>query len=228
MGDENQHLGDILLTFYIILHYDIYKAGGDKMIVSLSKYISNFLNEKKVVSEEDIPVYQYGFEIIISTILGFLIVLGIGILLNMKLLSMLYYIIFVFMRQLTGGYHADTYLKCNLIFGFLSFVTMGITKLAVNTRQYNLIFYLILMGISLAVIWVYSPIENKNKPLDEKQKKKNHILSCIYSCVLSVINCILFKYAVKISILLILTLFMISVLIIISKLLEGEKNNENC
>ncbi len=196
------------------------------MNTSLSKCISNFLYKKKIITEEDYPIYQYGFEIIISTILGFLITIGIGILLNMKLLSMLYYIIFVFLRQLTGGYHAESYLKCNLTFAVVSFITMGMTKLAVNTSPYNFIFYLILIGTSLAVIWIYAPIENKYKPLDVAQKKKNHTIGFLCSVVLSVVGCVLFRYAVEVSVLIILTLFMVSMLIVISKFMEGGKNNE--
>lgn len=69
-----------------------------------------------MITEEDFSIYQYGFEIIFSTILGFLITIGIGFLLRMEILSILYYIIFVTLRQLTGGYHADSYFKLQLDF----------------------------------------------------------------------------------------------------------------
>lgn len=121
------------------------------MITFLSKCISHFLCKNNVITEEDFSIYQYGFEIIFSTILGFLITIGIGFLLRMEILSILYYIIFVTLRQLTGGYHADSYFKCNLIFTAVSFVTMGMTQLSVDSKQYTFIFYLILIGTSLAV-----------------------------------------------------------------------------
>lgn len=78
----------------------------------------------------------------------------------------------------------------------------------------------------MAVIWIYAPIENKYKPLDAAQKKKNHTIGFLYSVVLSVVSCVLFRYAVEVSVLIILTLFMISMLIVISKFMEGGKNNE--
>lgn len=196
------------------------------MITFLSKCISHFLCNNNVITEEDFSIYQYGFEIIFSTILGFLITIGIGFLLRMEILSILYYIIFVTLRQLTGGYHADSYFKCNLIFTAVSFVTMGMTQLSVDSKQYTFIFYLILIGTSLAVIWIYSPVENKHKPLEESQKRRNHKIGFIYSVLLSIVSCILFKYAVKVSILIILTLFMISMLIIIPNFMEGGNENE--
>ena len=196
------------------------------MIVSLSKNISHYLCKNNIVSEDDMPIYQYGFEIIISTILDLLITFGIGCLLNMKLLSMLYYVIFVFIRQLTGGYHANTHLKCSLVFSTVSFITLGLTKLAVQTGQYNFTFYFILTVTSLAIIWAYSPVENPNKEMDEKQKKRNHILSCALSGILSISGCVLFEYSAASSMVIILTLFMISMLILISNLSEGGKKNE--
>ncbi len=54
------------------------------MITSLSRIISNFLHKKSTITEDDYPIYQYGFEIIISTISGFIITIGIGFLLNRK------------------------------------------------------------------------------------------------------------------------------------------------
>lgn len=77
------------------------------MITNLSNRISIFLLSKKIITLEEIKIYQYGFEMILSTILGFMITLAIGFLLNIKVLSLLYYTIFVLIRQLTGGYHAN-------------------------------------------------------------------------------------------------------------------------
>ena len=37
------------------------------MIVSLSKSIAHYLCKNNIVSEDDMPIYQYGFEIIINT-----------------------------------------------------------------------------------------------------------------------------------------------------------------
>lgn len=175
---------------------------------------------------EELSIYQYGFEIIFSTILGFLITIGIGLLLHMGWLSVLYYVIFVFLRQCTGGYHADSYLKCNLIFAMVSFLTMGMTQLSMHNVQYTFIFHLLLIGLALSVIWLYSPVENEYKPLDEMQKKKNHIVGFLFALLLSLLSCLFFWRATKISILIALTLLMISMLIVIEKIKKRGEENE--
>ena len=109
-----------------------------KIITFLGKSISHFLCEKKVIAEQEVEVYQYGFEILISTTLGLLITVAIGIVLNMFFLSVLYYVIFVMVRQWTGGYHADSYLKCNITFAGITFFTLGMTKLSDMSEMYSL------------------------------------------------------------------------------------------
>lgn len=68
------------------------------MITELSKRISLFLCRKNIIDEDLIEVYQYGFETIISTLLGFFITVIIGIVFRMTLLSLLYYFIFVILH----------------------------------------------------------------------------------------------------------------------------------
>ena len=109
-----------------------------KIITFLGKSISHFLCEKKVIAEQEVEVYQYGFEILISTTLGLLITMAIGIVLNMFFVSILYYVIFVMVRQWTGGYHADSYLKCNITFAGITFFTLGMTKLSDMSEMYSL------------------------------------------------------------------------------------------
>lgn len=77
-----------------ILHLE----GGTEMITELSKRISLFLCRKNIIDEDLIEVYPYGFETIISTLLGFFITVIIGIVFRMTLLSLLYYFIFVILH----------------------------------------------------------------------------------------------------------------------------------
>ncbi|MBO5383677.1 MAG: accessory gene regulator B family protein [Ruminococcus sp.] len=192
-----------------------------EIITILGRNISLFLCRNNIISEQDLEIYQYGFETIISTVLGFMITLLIGFILDMQLLSVLYYVIFVFLRQLTGGYHADTYLKCNTIFAIITFITLGITKLLHIIGKYSLIFLMILTIFSLLIIWRYAPVENPNKPLDSEQIMRNHKMSLLLSVSLSLLSFILYFAMAEVSLLITLTIFCVSLLIIMSKLKKG-------
>ena len=148
-----------------------------KIITFLGKSISHFLCEKKVIAEQEVEVYQYGFEILISTTLGLLITVAIGIVLNMFFLSVLYYVIFVMVRQWTGGYHADSYLKCNITFAGITFFTLGMTKLSDMSEMYSLTIHGLMLVFALLSVWKYTPVENPNKRIREEMKEQNKIMS---------------------------------------------------
>lgn len=185
------------------------------MITAVSKSISLFLWKNHIIEEEEIEICQYGFEIIVSTILGTLIVLCIGLLLHMPWLAALYFIIFVVLRQMTGGYHAGTYFKCNLTFGILSFLVLEMTKILSQEMQIPFQIHVLILYFSVLVIAFYAPVENPNKPLDEKQITRNHIGSLVLSLLLAGVSLACFRMYPDISVLIGLTLFLVAMLILI-------------
>ena len=86
------------------------------MIAWLSNYLVRVLLKNEIIEADKIEIYQYGYEIMISTIITFLIVLISGIILNCLPAALLYFGIFVVMRQICGGYHAQHYWSCNTLF----------------------------------------------------------------------------------------------------------------
>ena len=191
-----------------------------KIITFLGKSISHFLCEKKVIAEQEVEVYQYGFEILISTTLGLLITVAIGIVLNMFFLSVLYYVIFVMVRQWTGGYHADSYLKCNITFAGITFFTLGMTKLSDMSEMYSLTIHGLMLVFALLSVWKYTPVENPNKPLTKEQ------VALIAIIILEALSCGLYVFFPKVSALIAYTLFSIAVLILISKNRKGGNEYE--
>lgn len=187
------------------------------MITALSKRISLFLCRKEIIAEEDFEIYQYGFETICSTILGFLLTILLGLLFRMFLLSIVYYVMFVAIRQFTGGYHANSYVSCNLIFSVITALVFGFTKMAVCTSTYTFLMHLLILMISSLIVWLFAPVENENKPLDAQQKKRCRIISLILTGTAAVISCFIYALSVEASVLMAFTLLFIAVLIAISK-----------
>lgn len=196
------------------------------MISKLSKKISLFLYRKEIIDIGELEIYKYGFEIICSTLIGFIITLLIGLMFQMFLLSMIYYFAFVLIRQFTGGYHAKSYFMCNLVFSIVTLFVFGFTKMAVFAGNYSISIHLLLLLLSILITWYYAPIENENKPLDEEQKKRNHWIGTIQVCAVSAVSCLIYKISEQTSILLAFTLLAIAMLIAITKLSEGGNKSE--
>lgn len=169
-----------------------------------------------MITFDTIEIYQYGFEIIISTIIGFFITIMIGVLFRMIWLSLLYYIIFVVLRQFTGGYHAKTYFKCNLVFAVTTVFIFLLTKMAIVSEIYTIGIHSLLLFFSIITVWFGTPVENKNKPLSEKQKYYNHLAGFILTVILSIISGLLYYRKTLISAFIAFTLFIISMMIVIA------------
>lgn len=196
------------------------------MLSALCKSISLSLYKNGAISQDEIDICQYGFEISISTVINFLIVAILGILLGMKRISLLYYIIFVIIRQYTGGYHADTYLSCNLKFGVLSLFLLGNIKiLSIYQEYYSFDMHLLLSCFSFLVIWFLAPVENENKPLTELKKRKNHAFSILFVIGMLTISSIMLNQFFTFSITIEFTLFLVSMLVLYSKI---KKKDERC
>lgn len=196
------------------------------MISELSKRISLFLCRKRIIDYNDIEIYKYGFETICSTLLGFIITIIIGTIFQMFFLSIIYYIMFVTIRQFTGGYHAKSYFKCNLTFSVVTMLVFSFTKIAVYTKMYMMLYHILFLVLSFMIVWYYIPVENENKPLDQEQKKKNRHIGIALTAAVSVVSCAIYPISVQTSILMAFTQLSIAVLIVITHNEKGSEKDE--
>ena len=98
------------------------------MFKSYASKITSFLIENKEINQDDYEVYKYGFEVLIAFIVNIAIVLSIGLLFNKIFYSIAFLICYCPIRQFAGGYHANNYTKCLLIF-ILIFILSFVNRL---------------------------------------------------------------------------------------------------
>lgn len=174
------------------------------MIPRISSGIVSSLLRNKIIETDESEIYQYGFEMVLSTIVMALIVLSIGLIFEEVVSSVLFFILFALIRTSSGGYHAETHFKCNMIYTINLIITLLWVKFA--PPYYSLCSHIMFLLIYFLTVFHFSPVENPNKLLDEMQKKKHRRLCIIYGFILSVISFILWfgfdqiKYAVLITV----------------------------
>jgi len=194
------------------------------MISLLSKNIARFFYENDIIRKEKVEICEYGFELIISTFIGFIITLTVGLMCREIMASLLYYCLFVGIRLFTGGYHAKTHLTCKLTLtsGCL-FVLFGLKiVISVNNLKWICLFCILVYLIS---VFLFAPIEHINAPMSNESKLRNRKISIITALIVAVLNIIAFDSFRKIAIVISLTLFVIAVLIIIPKILERREHD---
>lgn len=196
------------------------------MINKLSDRISSEFVKHKIISEDAKEVYKYGVEITLSSIIGFLITVIIGMLFNSLIHTMIFYVIFISLRSMTGGYHAKTYLKCNFIFTTITLFVIVFSKAASEINMsINLLTFLFLPSETI-IIWL-APVDNINKPIEKKKRVYWKITAVITSILLYVLSLLLYtnQHTIEATVI-VITVFAVSVLCMIAVIQKGEKGNE--
>lgn len=193
------------------------------MVRLLSSKLADFLIRNKIVEADDKEIYVYGYEILISSLIGIVSVLLLGFLFNLFLESIIFLVVFILIRQSCGGYHANSYIKC--ISSFLFIFVLIIFSLNVFLQYYSYYIWLVLAIICMSVMMYLSPMENTNKPLTKETKNRNRKISIAFSLIVVILAAILCELDTKKSLLMMLTLTSIC-LLMMYEYLKGGANNE--
>ena len=159
------------------------------MISFLSRSVVRSLIKNDMIEMEKAEVYQYGFEILFSSITTFLIAVLSGVLLHCFTAAMLFFIIFATFRQICGGYHANHYWSCNLLFLLVINAVLVVYRFF-PTDSFTTMHY-IFLTVSLLIICAYAPVENENKPLSAEQVLLFRKISRIIAILLTMISCLI-------------------------------------
>lgn len=157
------------------------------MFQNLSKELSSLLAANKVIPMEHIEIYAYGLELFLFKLTFYLIVLIIALLCNSVLVSLVFLVSFMSLRQYTGGYHCRTSGMCMTVSLLLYLCMLLIYHLDISKIATILI---VLSILSFIIVLFFSPIENKNKKLDSHDKKIYHIIALIISMILLSLSCL--------------------------------------
>lgn len=195
------------------------------MINKLSSLISSKFVEHNIISKSVKDVYRYGIEITISSIIGFVITCLIELLFRMLMQTMLFYVIFILLRSMTGGYHAKTYLKCNFIFSIITLFIVTFSKAAYEMQiSFGILTLLFLPSIAI-FIWI-APVENVNKPIKAEKRVYWKSISIVTSVLLYLLSLLLYKsqHTLEATVI-VITIFSVSILCMIPIIQKGGKSN---
>lgn len=189
------------------------------MITGLANIIADFFVSRQWVEADERDTYQYGCEVILASLVNVIIVVLCGLLFHELAYISAFYLVFLLLRRYCGGYHAKTHLKCNTIF------TANIVFVLLILKNYNFVssrFVFLAVFVSCLVVWILSPIINKNKPLTEEEANKYRKISFIISLVVAVTALMLVAVNMKISVMLSMALLSVSGAMMVEKIVRRE------
>jgi len=139
-----------------------------------SKITSMLLSDNREYPQE---VYTYGIEIILSSLLGCALVIVISALMGDILEGIIYIGVLSLIRVFAGGYHAETYLKCNIITVSSFCIALIVHEFCVEHSIVNPVIVIASAAFVFTVLTVCSPVDNKNKPVEENDRHRLKIIS---------------------------------------------------
>lgn len=141
------------------------------MVYKISFYLTLLLQKKGVISECQAELYEYGFQITIANLLNFIIAFLIGVIFHSVVEVALFYCVFVSLRFFCGGYHADSYGKCFLLFAITNILCLYAGRLLNFFENVLAISFFMSVLWLIWCIWKKAPIEHDNRPLSQVEKK---------------------------------------------------------
>lgn len=148
------------------------------MLKLLSDKLAQKLVDHSVVSADDLELYQFGIQGLIVKTVHIITYLIIGLLFHQVFEVILFTFAYVSLREYAGGYHAGTQVRCYLFSCLLIIIAMTLTHFMIRDG-FNVIIIIMLLLFSSLFIFFLSPVEDKNKPLDDGETHRYKKISRI-------------------------------------------------
>lgn len=111
---------------------------------------------KAGVINDDLDVYTYGCELVISSFLGILLSLLSGLFLSNFFETTVFLILFIILRRYTGGFHANSHFNCILGTSLLSIILNMLINICIPIKT-----SLIIASINGIIIMFLCPVNNQ-------------------------------------------------------------------
>lgn len=173
------------------------------MVIQTISYKVTELLFNNHVEQESFEIHQYGIEVMVSSIINILLILFLGLIFHQLIESVLYCLLFWFIRKFCGGYHCETYFKC---------ISLHVSLFLFYLLTYH--FYehiaLYVYGIAFICFLFISPIQNKKRILSQNEHQRYKIIS-----LLILISYILLSYITSFKSIIIYVIAIVTILMIV-------------
>lgn len=161
------------------------------MVAEFAKKINETLLEKGIVQTEDAELYRYGIENGITVAGNLFASVIFGIATGRLGIILVFLLFYATLRSYSGGIHCRSNVGC-------FFMSLAVLLIPAYTGGFVMAHVpkavLIFWGVLVVVtIFILSPVESINKPLDDAERKYyarvSHCITVLQVCVLLVLFC---------------------------------------
>ena len=139
------------------------------MLHKLSQKITDHYVKKNKIDDSERDVYEYCFEVLLSTFLNLLAIIILAVATGLYLETLCFTISFMTLRGTAGGYHAKTHWGCFLIL-MIVYAIFAITLFFIpkDILRFLSIGFATVGGIAILIL---SPVDNVNNQFTIEQTK---------------------------------------------------------
>lgn len=159
------------------------------MIHRLAKTIAQKWVITEIAAADEAEAYQYGIELILSTSINTILIIVVSALYDHPFAFIPYLIVFIPLRLCAGGYHAKNHLACIIFNLAVYFAALALSNnLSGKDAQ---MFCLCESVISFLAVLLLAPVQSKNKPLTENEKRRNREKAIFISSLILILSFLL-------------------------------------
>ncbi len=138
------------------------------MLKSIAEEVTVVMAANDIIKTEEMEAYTYGLELLIPKVILYVVILVVSLITDTFLMSVAFVILLMSLRRYSGGFHCKTAEIC-VIVSFLMYL-LAIFGYEFVSFIPNMV-YGISTVLSSVIVLIFSPVEDKNRPLDETEKK---------------------------------------------------------
>ncbi|MGN0622261.1 MAG: accessory gene regulator ArgB-like protein [Porcipelethomonas sp.] len=152
------------------------------------KIVSN-MEKQHMIQAERRSIYQYGINQMLSMLLNIITILALGLIFHMSAEAIVFTCAYIPVRIYAGGFHARTPFRCWILSALMLLAVLIFIKYVdISVYIYDMPAF-----IGAVLILIFSPVEDKNKPLDEKEKTV-YKRRCIFALAFELLVVVLLRF----------------------------------
>ena len=123
-----------------------------------------------LLKDEDRDIYNYGYMLVIETLLNILVGIVIGLVFKAIDTIMIFWLLYIPLRIFCGGWHAEKSWQCLIASNvILVFVIKAEIMMTPGTNTWVVVLLEILLALMLMIL---SPVPTKHKPITAREKSR--------------------------------------------------------
>ncbi len=139
------------------------------MLEKCVDYIVNRQLEAHSITEEDVPIYRYGYTLLLEVLINIICSIVIGCVIGDFLLMSFLLLMIIPLRSFCGGWHAAKIWQCTILSNLALIFIIVMAKFVL--RHWSMTWMAVADVVMALMIWYISPIDTRTKRLTTDEKK---------------------------------------------------------